>query len=158
MVDIEVVKLIDEVLLPDYQTFGSVGCDLSVYKYKSNVDGKIYKIGEMGYILLKNERVLLLSGLSVSIPFDYEIEIRGRSGLSINNGIFVINGTIDSDYRGEIGIIVYNCSDKPFVINKGDRIGQMILHKIDRINWVEKNILKESIRNNNGFGSTGVKI
>ena len=109
--------------------------------------------------ILPNERTLVPSGLKVEIPIGFEIQIRPRSGLAINYGITVLNspGTIDADYRGEIGIIIINHSDKEFIINPGDRIAQMIIAKVVLVQFEEVKSLTYTERGESGFGSTGIK-
>jgi len=103
-------------------------------------------------------RYLIPCGISVEIPIGYEIQVRSRSGLAINNGVMVLNspGTIDSDYRGEIKVILMNFGDAVFTVNKGDRIAQMVLCKIAQMKLQSTNDLTETNRGNGGFGSTGV--
>ena len=105
------------------------------------------------------ERKLIPTGLKVEIPLGYEIQIRPRSGLAYKNGITVLNspGTIDSDYRGEIGILLINLSHKPFEIESGERIAQMVLAKHELPHFKEQNALGSSERGEGGFGSTGKK-
>tara|TARA_B100000683_G_C12320736_1_gene486369 strand:+ start:143 stop:580 length:438 start_codon:yes stop_codon:yes gene_type:complete len=105
------------------------------------------------------ERKLIPTGLKVEIPLGYEIQIRPRSGLAYKNGITVLNspGTIDSDYRGEIGILLINLSHEPFEIESGERIAQMVLAKHELPHFKEQNALGSSERGEGGFGSTGKK-
>ncbi|MEC7945061.1 MAG: dUTP diphosphatase, partial [Bacteroidota bacterium] len=105
------------------------------------------------------ERKLIPTGLKVEIPLGYEIQIRPRSGLAYKNGITVLNspGTIDSDYRGEIGILLINLSSESFEIISGERIAQMVLAKHELPNFVKQNTLENSERGEGGFGSTGKK-
>ena len=100
---------------------------------------------------------LISTGLSVAFPENYEIQIRPRSGLAAKNNISVLNtpGTIDSDYRGEIKVIIYNHGDSDFIINNGDRIAQMVLSPVIKMELEENNDLPETIRGEGGFGSTG---
>lgn len=126
---------------------GSSGIDLS--------SQKSYRIG-------KGMSKLIQTGLRVAIPRGYEIQIRPRSGLALKHGITVLNtpGTVDSDYRGEIGVILINHSNKPFYVTPGDRIAQMVVMKVDTADFefVESENLEESARGDGGFGSTGVKV
>jgi dUTP pyrophosphatase len=130
--------------LPEYSTEFSAGMDL-----KANLDEAI--------VLDPGKRVLVPTGMFIEIPAGYEAQIRPRSGLAIKKGITVLNtpGTIDSDYRGEVGIILINLSDEPFVINNGERICQMIIAKHETIEWEETKELNESVRDKGGFGHTG---
>lgn len=130
--------------LPEYSTGLSAGMDL-----RANIDAGI-RLGPL-------ERVLVPTGLFIELPEGYEAQIRPRSGLALKKGITVLNspGTIDADYRGEIGIIIVNLSNNEFVINDGDRICQMIISKHERVKWNEVLILEETERGKGGFGHTG---
>lgn len=130
--------------LPEYSTGLSAGMDL-----RANLDEGI-RLGPL-------ERVLVPTGLFIELPEGYEAQIRPRSGLALKKGITVLNspGTIDADYRGEIGIIIVNLSNNEFVINDGDRICQMIISKHERVKWNEVLILEETERGKGGFGHTG---
>ena len=144
MVKVLIKKLSSEVQLPSYKTPGSSGMDLMAYIKSS--------------LTIKPQTSLLIpTGLSLAFSEDYEIQIRPRSGLAANNNISVLNtpGTIDSDYRGEIKVIVYNHGNKDFLINNGDRIAQMILTPVVKMELEETNDLPETIRGVGGFGSTG---
>ena len=131
--------------LPKYQTELSAGMDLF-----ANIDESI--------ILKPLERALVKTGLSIALPKGYEAQIRPRSGLALKNGITVLNtpGTIDADYRGEIGVILINLSSEKFTINNGDRIAQMVIAKHEQINWQQVNELNETHRGKGGFGSSGI--
>ena len=131
--------------LPKYQTLISAGMDL-----RANIDEPI--------IIKPLQRLVVNTGLFISLEPGYEAQIRPRSGLALNKGITVINspGTIDADYRGEIGVILINLSDSSFEINSGDRIAQMIIAKHETISWRVVDKLNKSDRGNKGFGSTGV--
>ena len=144
MIKVLVKKLKPSVKLPSYKTNGASGMDLMAYIDKS--------------IELKpGESCLVPTGLSVAFPEEYEIQIRPRSGLAAKNNISVLNtpGTIDSDYRGEIKVILFNHGNKNFKINNNDRIAQMILTPVIKMDLEETNELPESIRGAGGFGSTG---
>ncbi len=131
--------------LPNYETLASAGMDL-----RANIDAPI---------LLKSlERAIIKTGLFIALPVGYEAQVRPRSGLAIKKGISVLNapGTIDADYRGEIGIILINLSNEDFIINDGERIAQMIIAKHERANWNLVTSLDATSRGAGGFGSTGV--
>ncbi len=130
--------------LPSYSTKQSSGLDL-----RANILEKI--------ILAPFERKLIPTGLSISIPEGYEAQVRPRSGLSIKNGITVLNspGTIDSDYRGDIGVILINLSKESYTINPGDRMAQLVFSKYEKIEWGIVSDLTDSKRGKSGFGSTG---
>ena len=129
--------------LPKYQTPGSSGLDLH-----ANLDAPI--------TLNKNDIVLVPTGLFIEIPEGYEAQIRSRSSLALKNGIFCLNSpaTIDSDYRGELKIILASLTDKPFTINNGDRIAQMVFAKVEKINFEEVDSLSDTKSGEGGFGST----
>ena len=131
--------------LPKYQTELSAGMDLY-----ANIDEPI--------TLKPLERTLVKTGLFISLPKGYEAQIRPRSGLAFKNGITVLNtpGTIDADYRGEIGVILVNLSSQDFTINDGDRIAQMVIAKHETAIWEEVENLDETERGEGGFGSSGV--
>ncbi|MBJ24776.1 MAG: dUTP diphosphatase [Flavobacteriaceae bacterium] len=130
--------------LPSYQSALAAGLDL-----RANLSDKI--------VIYPMERKLIPSGLFIALPQGYEAQIRPRSGLAIKYGITVLNspGTIDSDYRGEIGIILINLSNERFVVNSGDRIAQMVISKHEQIKWEVLESLPKSNRGEKGFGSTG---
>lgn len=132
--------------LPNYETIASAGMDLRAFIQKS-------------IILKPFERTLVKTGLYIELPIGYEAQIRPRSGLALKKGIGVLNspGTIDADYRGEIGIILINLSQENFIIENGDRIAQMIIAKHERADWEEVEILSDTDRGEGGFGSTGTK-
>ena len=109
--------------------------------------------------LASGERGLVPTGLSMAIPLGYEAQIRPRSGLALKSGITCLNtpGTIDADYRGEVGVILVNLSEEDFVVSNGERIAQMVIAKHERVEWEETDNLSETSRGAGGFGSTGVK-
>lgn len=131
--------------LPSYKTIGSAGIDL-----QANILSPI-ELKPFG-------RALIPTGLFVSIPEGYEGQIRGRSGLALKHGITLANGigTIDSDYRGEIKVILINLGDEPYIINNGDRIAQLVLSKYELIEFVEVESLEDTQRGDGGFGHTGI--
>ena len=132
--------------LPSYKTSGASGMDL-----RANLDDPM--------IIKPMEISLIPTGIFVEIPEGYEIQVRARSGLALKNGISLVNGvgTIDSDYRGEIGIIVINLSKEDFIVNDGDRIAQMVVAKYERVDLIEVDDLTETERSSGGFGSSGIK-
>ena len=142
-----IVKIINKSKneLPKYETLISAGMDL-----RANLEESI--------LLKPFQRLLVKTGLFISLQQGYEAQIRPRSGLALKKGVTVLNspGTIDADYRGEIGVILINLSDSDFEINTGDRIAQMIIAKHETIEWEAVDKLDESVRGNKGFGSTGV--
>jgi len=139
---IEIKKLNDKAIIPNYQTEESAGFDLhSIDDYNIN----------------SGERVLIKTGLSMALPKGYELQIRPRSGLALKYGITVLNtpGTIDSDYRGEIMILLFNTSKDNFKIASGDRIAQGVLKQVTQAVIIEVEELDRTNRGNGGFGSTG---
>lgn len=169
-----IIPVITTTQLPNYETPSSAGMDV-----RANFDNIVEKFlfnttikeSENVYIDVNEEthhiiesitinpggRALIPTGLRVAIPEGYEIQVRPRSGLAIKNGITLLNtpGTIDADYRGDIGVIVINHGTEPFTIMAGDRIGQIVLNKVERIEWKEVDNLSDTIRGEGGFGSTG---
>ena len=144
MVKVLVKKLDFKVKLPEYKTDGSSGMDLMAF-----VESPIK--------LSPNSLKLIPTGLSVAIPENLEIQIRPRSGLAAKSNISVLNtpGTIDSDYRGELKIILFNHGNKDFIVNNNDRIAQMVLTPVIKMELEEVDQLPETIRGTGGFGSTG---
>jgi dUTP pyrophosphatase len=132
--------------LPSYETAASAGLDIRAF-----IEDKL--------TLSPSERKLIKTGLFLEIPEGYEAQVRPRSGLALKNGITVLNspGTIDADYRGEIGVILINHSSENFEINSGDRIAQLIFAKVEQAVWFETESLNETERGEGGFGSTGKK-
>lgn len=133
--------------MPQYETPNSAGMDLRAAIASS--DDLILKAGS---------RALVPTGLKIELPKGFEAQIRPRSGLALKNGITCLNspGTIDADYRGEVGIILINHGHEDFIIKRGDRIAQMIIAKVTQAIWQEANSLSETKRGEGGFGSTGV--
>lgn len=132
--------------LPNYETLASAGMDL-----RANLSEPI--------TLKPLERAIVKTGLFIELPIGYEAQVRPRSGLAAKKGITVLNspGTVDADYRGEIGVILVNLSNEPFVVENGERIAQLIIAKHERAVWIEAEELTETSRGAGGFGSTGVK-
>ena len=143
MVKLLIKKLQKNIILPEYKTDGSSGMDLM-----ANVEQTVK--------ILPGEKKIISTGIMVAIPEQYEIQIRPRSGLAAKNGISVLNtpGTIDSDYRGEIKVILINLGKDTFEINKNDRIAQMIVCPIIKVELKEVESLPETVRGEGGFGST----
>ena len=142
-VEVKIIKE-DGVKLPQYMTDGAAGMDVCAH------------IDEV--ITLKSlERKLIPTGIKMEIPFGYEVQVRPRSGLAIKHGITLVNspGTIDSDYRGEVGIILINLSNEEYKIHPKERIGQLVLQKVYKMEFVESESLEESNRSVGGFGHTG---
>ncbi|MFA5927709.1 MAG: dUTP diphosphatase [Candidatus Margulisiibacteriota bacterium] len=145
MIKVKIKRLFSEVPLPTYMTEHAAGMD-------------IYAAPEKEIVIAPGARILVSTGLFLEIPEGYEAQIRPRSGLALKQGISLVNspGTIDADYRGEVGIIVINHGQEPFVVKRGDRIAQMVVAPVTRIEWVESaGELKESKRHTGGFGHTG---
>ncbi|PQJ69698.1 dUTP diphosphatase [Polaribacter butkevichii] len=130
---------------PNYETAGAAGMDL-----RANIETAI--------TLKPLERAIVKTGLFIALPVGFEAQVRPRSGLAAKKGITVLNapGTVDADYRGEIGVILVNLSNEEFIVNDGERIAQLIIAKHERINWQEVTVLSETARGAGGFGSTGV--
>ncbi len=133
--------------LPTYATEQSAGMDLRA------------NIGEYPIILKPLERKLIPTGLHIALPVGYEAQVRPRSGLALKKGITVLNtpGTIDADYRGEIGAILINLSNEDFVVEDGERIAQMVIARHEQGEFISVEVLDETERGNGGYGHTGVK-
>ena len=144
MVKVLVKKLHPKVQLPSYKTQGSSGMDLMAF-IESSIN------------ISPNSSAIVPTGISIAIPNDVEIQIRPRSGLAAKSNISVLNtpGTIDSDYRGEIKIILFNHGNNEFIINNKDRIAQMILMPVHKMELEEVESLPDTLRGKGGFGSTG---
>lgn len=135
-----------DLALPAYATALSAGMDL------------LAAVAEP-LTLEPGQRKLIPTGIAIALPAGFEAQIRPRSGLALKNGISLVNspGTIDADYRGEIGVIVINHGDQPFIVERGTRIAQMVIARHERAVWTEVNNLDETARGSGGFGSTGTK-
>lgn len=142
-VEVKIVNISNNPL-PEYATSGSAGMDM-----RADLTSPV--------TLQPLERRLVPTGLSIELPEGYEAQVRPRSGLAIKQGITCLNtpGTIDSDYRGEIKIVLINLSGEKQIINPGDRIAQLVLQKVEKIQWEQVTALTETVRNVGGFGSTG---
>lgn len=132
--------------VPQYSTPQSAGVDL-----RANIDEEI--------VLQPLGRAIVPTGLFLEIPEGYEAQVRPRSGLAAKKGVTVLNspGTIDADYRGEVGVILVNLSNEAFTVVPGERIAQMVFARFEQVEWVETDVLADSDRGKGGFGSTGVK-
>jgi dUTP pyrophosphatase len=132
--------------LPHYETIASAGMDLRANLSEPRV-------------LKPLERTIVGTGLFIELPVGIEAQVRPRSGLAAKYGITVLNapGTIDADYRGEIGVILVNLSNEDFTINNAERIAQLVIAKHERTDWVQVEVLSQTVRGSGGFGSTGVK-
>ncbi len=132
--------------LPHYESDASAGMDL-----RANLDAPV-TLGPL-------ERAIIKTGLFIELPAGFEAQVRPRSGLAAKKGVTVLNspGTIDADYRGEIGVILVNLSNEPFVVENGERIAQLIIAKHERAEWQTVDVLTQTVRGTGGFGSTGVK-
>ncbi|OIP89987.1 MAG: deoxyuridine 5'-triphosphate nucleotidohydrolase [Syntrophaceae bacterium CG2_30_49_12] len=133
----------DDITLPRYMTEHAAGMDV------------VAAVGEEE-VILPGERKLIPTGIVIALPEGYEAEIRPRSGLALKNGVTLVNspGTIDADYRGEIGVIMINHGEESFVVRRGDRIAQMVFHRVCRATWVVTNRLDPTSRGDGGFGHT----
>ena len=138
------IRPVNEIPLPSYKTLSSAGMDLF-----ADISEDI--------ILMPGARALIPTGISIALPDSYEAQIRPRSGLALNHGISLVNspGTIDPDYRGEIGVIMINCGDEAFIVKRGERIAQMVVAQFSRVIWDEQLELEDTERGSGGFGHTG---
>lgn len=160
MIDINCTLDGKDVILPEYSTLGASGMDVRAWKYAYPENlSETFDFPEQGIKLRSLERVLIKTGIHMEIPDGYELQIRPRSGLALKYGITVLNtpATIDADYRGEIGVILTNLSPYYFTINKGDRIAQFVLQKVEKANFNVVNELSDTVRGQGGFNSTGIK-
>ena len=141
---IDIKKLDGRAVIPEYATAFSAGVDL-------------HAVLDEPIVLKPMERKLVKTGLAIALPEGFEAQVRPRSGLALKKGITVLNtpGTIDADYRGEIGVILINLSNEDFVINHGERIAQMVITKHETAEFIEKEELSDTVRGSGGFGSTG---
>jgi dUTP pyrophosphatase len=130
-----------DAVVPEYKTKDSAGCDL-------------VNIGE-ARTLLPLDRATFFTGIRIALPEGYEAQVRGRSGLNRDHGIVVPTGTIDADYRGEIGVVVYNLSREPYTIQAGERIAQLVICPVTQADWQKVDTLDTTDRGEGGFGSTG---
>lgn len=144
MVDVKIKRATEPTpMWPKYETPQSAGADVR---------------SKINTVVPAHGRVLVPTGMFIAVPSGYEAQIRPRSGLALKKGITVLNtpGTVDADYRGEVGVILFNTSDEDFPIEAGDRIAQIVLNKVEQINWIEVDELDETDRSG-GFGSTNIK-
>ena len=137
---IKIKRLRTGAVLPEYQTEGAAAMDVSA-------------------CLDTFERVVIPTGIAIELPVGYEAQLRARSGLSLKHGICLANGigTIDSDYRGEVGVILINLGNESFIIEQGMRIAQMVVSRHEKVKWNEIDSLSDTIRGENGYGSTNIK-
>lgn len=140
------VKNISNNPLPEYKTSGASGMDVRAFLQEP-------------IIIKPGERKLVPTGLFFDLPENLEIQVRSRSGLAINSGIAVLNspGTVDADYKGEVKVILINLGDKDFEINNGDRVAQLVFSEVSKVSLNKVEFISSSLRDNNGFGSTGIK-
>ncbi len=145
LVELKICKPMEGINLPSYATLGSAGFDL-------------HAVIENDIIIKSQERALIHTGIAIALPDGYEAQIRSRSGLAFKNGVVVLNspGTIDSDYRGEIMVILYNSDEEDFVVQRGMRIAQMVVQRYEKVEFDIVSSLSETVRNLGGFGSTGL--
>ncbi|MCM1378220.1 MAG: dUTP diphosphatase [Prevotella sp.] len=131
--------------LPEYSTFEAAGMDIRAFLPRGPIT------------LAPGERHLIPTGLAIQLPSGYECQIRPRSGLALKNGISVLNtpGTVDADYRGEIGIILINFGQEPFVVNDGERVAQMVIKSYTHVEWEPVERLDRTVREDGAFGHTG---
>ena len=141
---VKITKIKDNAIIPSYAHEGDAGMDL----YSTE-----------DYLIKPRERILISTGIKIALPKGYEAQVRPKSGLAINKGLTVLNtpGTIDSDYRGEIGVILINLSDEEYQIKKETKVAQVVFKKVYEAEFEEVNNLDETTRDEGGFGSTGLK-
>lgn len=142
--NVRILRLKENAILPEYQTGQSAAMDVA-----AALDAPV--------VVQPHERMVIPTGFALGLPEGYEAQIRARSGLSLKHGITMANGvgTIDADYRGEVGVIVANISNEPFTIEPGMRIAQMLVAPVEQVTWEEVSSLDETTRGKGGYGSTG---
>jgi dUTP pyrophosphatase len=141
-VNVRIKRLNEDAVIPQYQTEGAAGFDLHA---------------SHSVVIPVGEHRLIKTGIAVELPPDFEMQIRSRSGLALKHGIQAHVATIDNDYRGEIGVILFNFGGQPFKVEKGDRIAQAIIAKFEKAQFTVVEVLSVTARGNGGFGSSGVK-
>lgn len=143
---VKITKLNEQAILPEYQTAGAAGMDL-------------HACLEEPVILQPMERRMIPTGFAIAVPPGHEAQVRARSGLSLKHGVTTVNGigTVDADYRGEVGVLLVNLGSEAFEITPGMRIAQMVVAKYERAVWAEVESLDETERGTGGFGSTGIQ-
>lgn len=147
-IPVKVLRMSDDVQMPEYATDGAAGFDLRAF------------FAEVSSVVIPaGSTTLIPTGLKMAIPYGYELQVRSRSGLSLKQSVVVMNspGTVDSDYRGEIGVILHNAGNAPFEVRRGDRIAQAVVCPVYQASFQEVQSLDETARGQGGFGSTGVK-
>lgn len=139
-------RLSEFATIPEYKTHGSSGFDVTACIEKDTV-------------IPSKQFALIPTGLSIELPKGYEAQVRSRSGLALKNGVFVLNspGTIDNDYRGELSVVLANFSEKPFTVENGMRVAQVVIARYEQFTIEESDVLSETLRGAGGFGSTGLK-
>lgn len=148
----------DNIDLPKYESVCASGMDLRAWKYSNPKKlSETLDIPEEGIVLNTLDRILIKTGLHIELPEDTEAQIRPRSGLALKYGISIVNspGTVDEDYRGDVGVILINLGEYPFTIKKGDRIAQLVFQKVEKFDLKVADKLSETIRGEGGYGSTG---
>lgn len=145
--------------MPKIKILNTSGFDLPAYATALSAGMDVRAAVEAPVVVAPGQRVLIPTGLRVALPEGYELQLRPRSGLALRHGITLLNspGTIDADYRGELGVILINHSDEPFTVERGDRIAQMVLARYEKIEWDAADSLDDSARGDGGFGHSGVK-
>ncbi len=140
---VEIQRLDPEIELPRYQTLGAAGMDVRA---------------SHPCTLQSGETQLVATGFSIAVPMGYEAQLRPRSGLALKNGLTLLNspGTIDSDYRGEVKVILTNLGSETFEVKRGDRIAQLVIAPVERVHWQEVETLSETVRSDGGFGHSGL--
>lgn len=148
----------DNIDLPKYESVCASGMDLRAWKYSNPKKlSETLDIPEEGIDLYPGDRILIKTGLHIELPKNTEAQIRPRSGLALKYGISIVNspGTVDEDYRGDVGVILINLGKYPFTIKKGDRIAQLVFQKVEKFDLKVVDKLSETIRGEGGYGSTG---
>lgn len=159
--DVPLIKMYEDVEVPEYIDLGCSGADVRAYSfsYPDDLGTTTFISDDSPLVMSPGERVLVRTGIKVELPLGKEIQVRPRSGLALKHGVTVLNspGTIDASYRGEIGIILLNTSNEEFVINKQDRVAQLVLADVIQAYYKATDEISDSDRGEKGFGDSGVK-
>ena len=148
--------MIEEITIPIRQLPGNEDVPFPQYMTEHAAGMDVFAAVKEDVLIAPGERVLIPTGIALALPYGFEAQIRPRSGLAVKYGITLVNapGTIDADYRGEVGLIVINHGKEPFVVRRSDRVAQMVVHRVCRVAWQARNELEPTVRGEGGFGHT----
>ena len=168
--EIKVKKLHEDAIIPEYKTIGAAGFDLHItedvtipanrvlvqYVGEGRGEDSQFDMSNFEFVLANDNHAVVGTGLAFEIPAGHELEIRSRSGLGFNHKVMAFNGTIDSDYRSEVKLLITNLGKEPITFKKGDRVAQGIIKRVEQVNFIEADELSKTERGEGGFGSTGL--